>query len=435
MKRNLTLFSVFIILLVVTFFFQEKRTEREHTESHEKDLLIKEEISHLKLPGVEAEKKNNQWWSGKEILSHNTFKQIEKKLSEIKKVKDIKGEWKSYFPNPLLFQINHVNWAIGDLSLDKQAFYISRDKDIYLAYIEGESTHLTQNEEEIESIKLNELVTLMSKSISNLKETQLFRYFPDLPMEKVVVKVEGSLPFELNFDKNTTLPPPIKGISVHKELRGKFYSLLTQATIKEELPYDENLKFKKLGEMTFLNTSKTEKWQLWLRSDKSADAIIIDPLRQRAFLMIGGTLKLFFVNIQDYWDKKVIPQEYFVSFSRLEASFTQDEKSARVIIINKEPFDFESSKYKIDKLKMEQLLQFIFNLGPKDQAERVSHLSTSEKKQLLSESHLRIQVMEQELILWRKTEELIVANLTQGFKVHFTMLDENFRGTFEDVLK
>jgi hypothetical protein len=43
--------------------------------------------------------------------------------------------------------------------------------------------------------------------------------------------------------------------------------------------------------------------------------------------------------------------------------------------------------------------------------------------------------MNQELLIWRKTEELIVANLTQGFKAHFTLLDEKFRGRFEDVLK
>jgi hypothetical protein len=84
---------------------------------------------------------------------------------------------------------------------------------------------------------------------------------------------------------------------------------------------------------------------------------------------------------------------------------------------------------------MEQLIQLIFNLGPKDQADRVSPLSASEKKQVLSEEHLRIEAMGQELLLWRKAEELIVVNLTQGFKAHFTVLDENFRGTFEDVLK
>ncbi len=151
--------------------------------------------------------------------------------------------------------------------------------------------------------------------------------------------------------------------------------------------------------------------------------------------MVGATLKLFFVRMQDYWDKKVIPYKDFVSFTRLATKFTQGSKTANVTIINKEPLEFEAGKLKIDQLKMEQLVQFLFNLGPKDQADRVSPLSATEKKQVLSEEHLRIEAMGQDLILWRKTEELIVVNLTQGFKTHFTVLDENFRGTFEDVLK
>jgi hypothetical protein len=435
MKKNLSLLVLFIILLVGTYFFQEKRVEKEHVESHEKDSLIKEEITKLKLPFIEAEKRKGQWWSGDQLLSHNTFKQIEKKLSEIKKVKDIDGEFKTYFPHPVKIGVNGSVWTIGDLSLDQQSFYIAKDDKIFLAYIDGESTRLTKNETEIESIKLNEMISLLSKDPSQLKENQLFRFYPDIPMERIILSMDGSLPFELNLEKGETLPPPIKGISVHKDLRAKFYSLLTQATIKEEIPFNEKLKFKKLGDITFLKGERSLRWELWLKNEKSADAVIIEPVGKKAFLMSGGTLRVYFIGIQDYWDKKVIPSEYFVSFSRIDALFYEGKKSAKITIINKEPLEFESPGKKIDSLKMEQLVQFIFNLGPRDQADRVSNLSNSEKKQLLTGNHLRVEVMNQELILWRKTEELIVVNLTQGFKAHFTMLDENFRGTFEDVIK
>lgn len=435
MKKNLSLFAILIILLVGTYIFQEKRVEKERIEAHEKDLLIKEEITQLKLPNIEAVKKNGQWWAGDKLLSHNTFKQIEKKLKEIKKFKDIQGEWKSYFPNPFTIVINGKTWTIGDMSLDKQSFYIAKEKDIYLAYIEGESTQLTTKEEDIESIKLNELISFLSKKEKDLYETQLFRFYPNLPQERVVVTAEGNLPYELDFKKNETVPPPMTGVKVHDDLRGKFHSLLTQANIKEEVPYSPKLQFKKLGEILFQGKDKSVKWELWLVSDKKADAVIIDPELKRAFSVVGGTLKLYFVNVQDYWDKKVIPQKDFKSFTRLEASFVQGDKSETVTIINKEPFAFEAKKHKVDQAKMEELLQFIFNLGPKGEADRVSNLSSSERKLLLSGDHLRIDVMGQELILWRKQEELIVANLTQGFKAHFGLINENFRATFSDVLK
>ena len=435
MKKNLILLGVFVVLLVGTYFFQEKRAEKEYVEAQTKDRLINFEVTHLKLPTIEAVKKNGSWWNGNQLLSHNTFKTIEKKLSEIKKIKSIQGEWATFFPHPFSFEINHVPWTIGDMSLDKQGFYISQNKNVYLAVIEGESMELTQDEREIESIKLNELVSALSKPAAELAENQLFRFYPDIPMDRIVISVDQNLPFELDLKNNKTLPPPVKGIAVHKDLRGKFFSLLTQMTLKEEVPYSEKLKFKKLGDVKFLNEKKTVDWELWIKSDKSADAFIIDSAQKRAWLMIGGTLKLFFVRNQDYWDKKVIPSEFFKSFTRLNATFTQGSKSAVVSILNREPLAFEVNGYKVDQAKMEFLMQFLFNLSSKDQAERVSILSSSEKKQLLSEEHLRIEILDQELILWRKAEELIVVNLTQGFKAHFNLVDENFRGKFEDVLK
>lgn len=435
MKKNLGLLGIFILLLGLTYIFQEKRAEKEYHEALTKDRLVTGDVTHLKIPNADAVKKNGSWWQGNQLLSHNTFKLIEKKLSEIKKIKSIQGEWKSFFPNPFSFEINHVPWTIGDMSLDKQGFYIAEGKNIYLAVIEGDTTELTDDEKEIETIKLNELVSALSKSPDELKENQLFRFYPDIPMSRILITVEGNLPFELDLDKNTTLPPPIKGIAVHKDLRGKFFSLLTQMNMKEEIPYSEKLKFKKLGEVKFLSDKKSVMWELWIKSDQSADAIIIDPAQNRAFNMVGGTLKLFFVRNQDYWDKKVIPTEYFVNFTRLNTTFTQGGKSAAVTILNREPLGFEVKGYKVEQTRMEQLIQFLFNLGPKDQAERVSLLSSSEKKQILSEEHLRIDILEQELLLWRKKEELIVVNLTQGFKAHFNLVDENFHGRFEDVLK
>lgn len=435
MKKNLILFGIFISLMVATYIFQEIRIKKEHVEANLADRLVDFEVTHLKLPQVDAVKKNGSWWEKDILLSHNTFKLIEKKLTEIKKIKDIQGEWTTYFPHPFSFEINHEKWTIGDLSLDKQAFYLARGEKIYLAVIEGESTQLTQSPEEIASIKLNELVSALSKPKDKLVESQLFRFYPDLPMERIVISVEGSLPFELDLKNNETLPPPFAGVSVHRDLHGKFFSMLTQTNIRNEIPYDEKMKFKQLGQLKFISDKSTAIWELWLKNKNSADAVIFDTVNKRAFLMVGSSLKLFFVRMQDYWDKKVIPFKDFVSFTRLTTKFTQGPKTANVIIVNKEPLEFEAGKFKIDQLKMEQLIQFVFNLGPKDQADRVSPLSATEKKQVLSEEHLRIEAMGQELLLWRKAEELIVVNLTQGFKAHFTVLDENFRGTFEDVLK
>jgi hypothetical protein len=435
MKKNAALFVVLVLLLLGTYFFQEKRSETEYQRSLVEGRLLEKELVHLKLPKVEALRKKNQWFSGDQLLSHNSMKLIEEKLLQVKKVKEVSGDWKAFFPHPFQIQVNHEDWTFGDLALDRQSFYVGVKDKIYLAIIDGPSSGVTQDENEIEAMKLNELMTFLSKDLRELKEVQLFRFYPDLPLKRVAFEIDGNLPFELDLESNKTSPPPIQGIEAHKDLRGKFFSLLTQMTLKEEVPFSEKLKFKKLGSLSFLAGPEEVRWELWIRSEKSADAYILDPKQKRAFLMVGGTLKVFFVHLQDYWDKKVIPAKDFETFSKLTVRFTQGEKSADVTIYNREPLSFEARGFNVDTPKMDFLFQFLFNLGHKDQAERVSLLSKSERRQVLSENHLRLEVMNQELLLWRKAQELIVVNLTKCYKAHFNLVDENFRATFEDVLK
>lgn len=436
MKKNLGLLGILILLLIATYFFQEKKTEDLFISSMISGRLQKDEIIKLDLPHVSAEKINDQWRSGGELLSHNTFRMIEKKIKEIKEVKAVDGEWKSYFSSPVEFKINGKEWAIGDTSLDKKSFYVSADKKVYLAYIDGGNIELTSNAEELPEIKKKELIGFLSKTKKELIENQLFRYFPDLPMSKAVIHVEGSHQFELNFEDDTTSPPPIKGVEVHSDLKEKFYSLLTQMTIRAIFPATHELKYKKMAELILVGKGDVKrKWELWLKGKDSADAVLIDNLSEQAFLMSGGTLRVFFIGLQDYWDKKVIPAKEFKSFSELELVLTEADKEAKLTLINSEPMTFKVDGYEVEQPKMEVLVSMILNLGQFDQAERVSQLSSTERKQILSESHLQVSTMGQELVLWRKTEELIVVNLTQGFKAHFNVIDENFRGDFQDVLK
>lgn len=436
MKKNLILSAVLAILVIATYFLQELKTEKQLNESLTKDHLIKsEEIKTLSWGDVEAVKRNGQWWSGDKLLSHNIFSETEKKIAHIKKLKTVDGAIENYFTNSLDFKVNGEQWRIGDLTLDRQGFYLYRNKAIMVAMMDGASGELTDDETKFAEIKLDELKKAFSFKLAELIETQLFRYYPSLPLGKVLIESEGRPRFELDFLSNQTMPPPIEGVVVHDKILEKFSSLLTQMTLKKEVSYSEGLKKSLVGKITFEKNDEKETWELWLASEKSADSYIIDSKRKKAWLMIGGTLKIFFIHNQDYWDKKVIPQHLFQQFSRLKVHFYQDDKSAEVEVVNREPLAFETSQFKIDQMKMNILFQYVFNLSDKDQADRVSQLSKSERKELLSGSHLRLEVLNQEILFWRKAHELILVNLTQGFKAHFLIRDESFSASFADMLK
>ncbi len=436
MKKNLYLLGVLTILLIGTYFFQERKTSRAFEESLTRDhLILIDQIKKISWGDVEAEKRADQWWAAGRLLSYNQFKDFEKKISNIKKIKMVDGYKAHYFGTPLTFKINGIEWTIGDVTLDKQGFYLAQGQKVMVAVIEGEAGELTDDEMKLAQIKLDDLKKIFSFKLADLYETQLFRYYPHLPVGQAIIEYQDHIKFELDFLNNKTLPPPIHGVREHEKLVEKFKTLVTQVTIKQEVPFAENLKHTKLGKIIFQRDDQKVIWELWLGSSESADTYLIDPSKRVAWKMIGGTLKVFFIQVQDYWDKKVIPQEVFESFTRLKTMFLQGDKSAVVEVLNREPLEFTTKGHKVDLDKMRLIFQYIFNLSDKDQADRVSQLSKSERKEILSGDFLRTEVMGQELLFWRKQQELIVVNLTQGFKAHFISADETFRARFEDVLK
>jgi hypothetical protein len=436
MKKNLYLSGILLTLLLGTYVFQELRTKQVFEESFTKDhLVLAEDIQSLSWGDVQAIKKDGQWWANDKLLSANTFKQLEKRIGQIKKVKEVIGDKQSFFSSPVELKVNGETWVLGDLTLDRQGFYLSRNDKLMVAVSEGEGQEITDEPGKVTEVKLEDLKKALLLKRDELSETQLFRFYPKLPLGTVTIGSDGRPEYELDLLNNQTLPPPIPGIKPHQKLLEKFTSLLTQMTIKNEVPYSEALKFKKLGQMVFQHEKMKVTWELWLNSGKSADSFIIDSVSKQAWQMIGGTLKAFFIHHQDYWDKKVIPPQEFKNFSRLKTIFTQGERTALIEIINREPLAFESNQYKIEAEKMNILFQYVFNLSEKDQADRVSLLSKSERKEVLSGDFLRVEVMNQELVFWRKKEELIVVNLTQGFKAHFLVTQQSLRATFEDVIK
>ncbi len=436
MKKNLTLFGFLVILLTATYFFQEKRTLQHREEEHAKHQLIKEsDIASLAWGEVEIVKKNDQWWMGDKLVSHNLMTQLLKKLTSLKMIKTVDGESKNYFSSPLSFKVNGINWQLGDMTLDRQGFYLSQGDKIIVAVIEGASGEITDDESKIEEIKLEDLKTVLLKKADDIYETQLFRFYPSLPFGKVLIEAEGRPSYELDLKGNKINPVPLKGINVHDHLKEKFNSILTQVNLKKEVPYSEKLKTSPLGKIIFSDHKNQVTWELWLANSGSADSYILDTKLKKAWLMVGGTLKIFFLHFQDYWDKKVIPQDYFKTFDRMDVRFFQDDLEAKVTVINRQPLDFECSNFKVDINKLNTLFMYLFNRAEKDQADRISQLASSEKKQLLTESHLRLEIFGQDLLLWRKAEELIVVNLTQGFKAHFLLKDETFPTHFRDMLK
>ncbi len=427
MKQNLWLFTVLIALITGTYFFQEKRVEEEFKKSLVAGRLINEKITTIETPYFRAEKINQQWKNGEDLLYHNDLHRLVKMLESIKEIKKLDETTEV---SGIDFKVNDTLFTLGDLNLDKSGFYFKKQDSVYLAIIDTDTAQIHTHDDNLNELKLEELKSFLNKRNEDLLEKQLFRYYSDLEYESVAIKPDGALDFEIDFKANSTLPSPMKGIEVHEDLGGKFRSLITQIKIKNKIPFDEKLKKNKLGEITFFPSEL--KWEIYLPHKDKADVFLFDSLGN-SYEAVGGTLRVFLIQLQDYWDKKIIPPSEFKEFDTLAVNFYQGMEELNLIVKNREPLEFESEK-DLNQEKVGLFFRVIFNLSEYDQGQRVSNLTTGQVRQILSEESLRIELMGQELAVVSYGQEIIVANLTHEYKVHFLRI-ENFPLNIKDMIK
>lgn len=427
MKLNLWLFGILMTLVVGTYFFQEKRVEENFKKSLVAGKLVKGQINSIETPTFKATLVANRWIFENELLSYNDLSRLVTMLETVKEVKALEAD-----PNVegINFKLNETSYFLGSMNLDQSGFYFKVNDKNFVAIIETDSRQIHSEGENLNVIKYNELKSLLMKTQVELVEKQLFRYYPDLQFETVLVKPDGALDFELDFKNNTTLPAPMKGIEVHQELGNKFQALVREIKIKKKVKADPKLKKNKMGEITFL--PQEMKWEVFLPHKNKADVYLFDS-QGNAYEMIGGTLKVFLIQLQDYWDKKIIPPSDFKNFDVLSVTLSQGTDELTIKVKNREPLEYESDQ-KIKLNKVEMLFQVIFNLANFDQGQRVSPMTTSQYRQLLSEDNLRMEIMGQDLVMVSYGQELIVANITQEYKVHFNRI-ENFPLNIKDMLE
>jgi len=395
MKTNGILFLFLVGLLTLTYFFQEKKIWSNPADENELGKLIDFPIQKISLPNIEAEKKASKWLYGKQLLSQRLFEKLEERLLQIELIKVLDEVDKTILDGALAFTVNGHVFNLGEISLDKESFYVGRDGKFFLAKIEGASAGISLSEADLEADKLDELKSLMSMPNENYFEDQLISYYDNFSPEKVLVFREGTGAYELNFLENSTSPEPLKGVEVHRDIKTKFISQLNQIQIKKELSFNQLKKFKKLAVINFRQkNSKVIIWEIWQTNQATADAMVIDSDMRKAFLITGQSMKLFFLNVQDFWDKKIIPSEKFKHFESLKFEISQNNKTEKVEILNREPLAFNASSLKTNQERLGDLFQFLFNLGPFDQADRISQLTSTEKVQFLDRLFLKIKILE-----------------------------------------
>ncbi len=430
MKNNLLLLLIFIMLLTGTYIWIE-RPDREWWKKHDETYKLKSLVEEATEFGVQGRKwklVSNQWKSENDLMAVSVWPKWKRVLSNLKLEREIivpTGMNKEvYLGDGFPITIDGDSFIIGEKTVD--------DKGIYILEVDsGKIFQMTL----LPSDLFTMLDEVKSKSALEMVEKKVFAYISDVNFTKISFETPGILGFEIDLHKKETNPRPIPGILLHPHLDQKFWHEMELLQFTEQIKPDKSLLYQKMAALSFLlNDKSVLTVELHRVGPLNADAVVFIPEKKMMFKVQGNTAKVFFDQVQDYWDRKVIPRNVFKAFTEMRVQFVLGEREATVNIINQEPLAFNSpdSSIKIKDDKLQNLFSIIFNLGNYDEASRVSILTKSERQQFQNESHIRMNVFGQDLMLIRKTNELIVVNFTQGFKAHFILFDVSIGDQWED---
>lgn len=430
MKNNLLLFIIFVILLGGTYVWIE-RPDREWWKKHDETYRLREMAEQAHSFGVQGKKwkwVNNKWVSGNDLMSLSVWPKWKRIFSNLKVEREIilppgmKKE--NYLGEGFPITLNDVSYVIGEKTIDGKGIYVLEVNSDKIFQMSLFPTDLF--------IMLDEVKT---KSALDMVEKRVFAYLSDVNFTKVSFETPGILSFELDLHKKETNPKPIPGVLLHPHLDQKFWHEMELLQFTEQIKPDKNLLYQRMASLGFiLDDKKVLNIELHRIGPSNADAVVFIPEKNLMFRIKGNTAKVFFDQVQDYWDRKVIPRDVFKAFTEMRVQFVLGDKEATVNVINQEPLSFGSSQpeIKLKEDKLQNLFSVLFNLGQYDEASRVSILTKSERQQFQNESHIRMNVFGQDLMLIRKTNELIVVNFTQGFKAHFILFDISIGDQWED---
>ena len=430
MKSNLKLLIVLILLLTGTYIWIE-RPDRMWWKQHDETYRLRDLAEEAQSFGVFGKKwalKDNQWTHGKEILSLSIWPKWKRIFTNLKLEREIimpPGMTKeNYLGEGFPVTINDHSFIFGERSVDGKSIYI----------LDLESNKILQMSL-LPSDLFQMLDEVKAKSELEMIERRVFAYFSDIPFTKVVFETPGILSFELDLEAKTTSPRPIPGILIHPHIDQKFWHEIDLMQFTAQIEPDMGLLYQKMASLSLLDKDKKVlTFELHRVGPQNADAVVYVPEKKKMFKVQGNTAKVFFDQVQDYWDRKIIPRDVFKSFTEMRVQFVLGEREATVNVINQEPLSFGSTQpeIKVKEDKLQNLFAILFNLGQYDEASRVSILTKSEKQQFQNEPHIRMNVFGQDLMLIRKTNELVVVNFTQGFKAHFILFDISIGDQWED---
>lgn len=440
--KNLSLFVVLVLALCATYFFEERGNRlKEARELKASSLLDTERLGDI--TAIEGVKLNFERRGASFYDKNNNLKLAEARLDEFfqilsgLQVKNFLNQEEVnkvgvnfYIPDPTMkmtfkFEKGTMTFILGKKLDYDQSFYMQVERDnktqIVLVNDVSPDPGVYESDEQYRKSdakykRLQVVFLLTNKYFYDARVFKDFNYTQDkINFETISIATFRNKKYSISFKDSTTNPPPPKGINYFEDNWLSFHQFLSKLEGKSlYYPADFNLLDEPLSLFEVQDRSNRKySLEVYKKYGEDNGYFLKTSLNNIVYQLKPEDAQYFFVNVQDFWQKRILPKEKDFN---LTVSFFSGQSEV-VKVSDKELFKVfpTSAKYTestIRALEFKRLLEFF-----KMEGNHVSELTES-PTQILKKNIMRVQFDNRNLSVILEENEAIIVDLDNKIMIH-----------------
>lgn len=440
--KNISLFAVLITAVIITYFFEERANRNEEAILEKKlTLLDSKELGDIQsIQGIKIsfEKRGDDYYD-KETnlkLSRARLDEFFTILSGLKiktfldQAEVEKIGIQNYIPDPSMrmtfkFEKGEITFVLGKKLEYDQSFYMQviRDQKAQMVIANDESPDpgVYQNDEQYKKSdakfqRLQMVFLLTNKYFQDTKVLKDLGYEQDkINFKEITIATFRNKKYAINFKDSVTNPPVPKGLKYLEDNWISFHRVLTNLEGKSVIfPAEENLLKEPLSRFE-VTDREDRKYTLdvYQKYGEASGYFLKSSLDKVIYQLKPEDARYFFVNVQDFWEKKIVPstKEYDLTVTFFNG------KKLTVFVSDKDLFKVTSKTQGIadNKLKsvyFKQLIDYI-----KIEGDHVSDL-TEKPSDILKHNVLGLSFENKNLNVILEDNDAITVDQALKVKIH-----------------
>lgn len=435
-KKNLILLGVLIAAIAITYFFEERANiNNEKQKIIETSLLNADSLGDLKqVVGIKLniEKRGPLYYDKNNNLrmNPNRLDEFFKILSGLKVISTLNQAEVSkvglnfYIPDPTMklafkFEKGEMVFTLGKKLDYDQSFYMKVDKgqDSQVVLVRDDSpdpgTYENEDAYKKSDAKYKRLQVVFYLTNKYFQDTSVFRDFAykvdGINFEKINISTFRNKRFSLSFAESTTNPAVPESLGYFDENWVSFHQALSKLEGKSlYFPADNKLLDEVLSQFEVVDREK-RKYSLELYKKYGAENgyFLKTSFNNIIYQISPEDAQYFFVNVQDFWQKKWSP---ITKVFDLSLSFFNG-KSLKVKIEDQELFKV-LPETNLRPLEFKRIIEFF-----KSEGNHVSEM-TEKPTEILKKNMLRVQFENKSLNVILEDNEVIIVDIAKKIKIH-----------------